>query len=198
MSNRNYEKTYVIANGSSYTLRQPGEYVMLRSISTAGSYITVKTSEGDEFRLYLNNLVRFLKNNVRHRPESVTFENTSGSSLTIGVMFGDGEFESRDVSISGTVAVEQETFDLATAASVVCGAAATSQLFVADTNRRKVEIHNPVGSGRWITIGDSAAAATRGIAIGPGETYRIETYSALYAYNPGPGSVTVQLTRQNT
>lgn len=70
-----------------------------------------------------------------------------------------------------------------TTADVSLAASATTLIKAAGT-RKKILITNLSGNAEIIRIGDSAAAAARGIELAPGMTAELETSGAIYGYNP--------------
>lgn len=118
----------------------------------------------------------------------VFVENTAqaGEYLTVLTAVDD----SREVRISnpGTLYNEIDLVKasvLDSAADVTLGAAATTQILAANNARRAAIIANLAGNSNTMRIGDSNAAAARGIPLAPGESITIESTESIHGYNPG-------------
>jgi len=69
---------------------------------------------------------------------------------------------------------------------VLVAAAAAVQVLPANAARRVAILGNLAANGNIFRVGDATCAANIGQELAPGDSIRIETTEAIFAYNPGP------------
>ncbi len=85
--------------------------------------------------------------------------------------------------ISSTVTTEEtkaETF--ASVVDITLNNGAATLIAAASGTRRQIHISNLLANGGTIRVGDSSVGAARGVEVGIGSTYIIETSADVYAY----------------
>jgi hypothetical protein len=85
---------------------------------------------------------------------------------------------------------------IASAPDVSCAAGAQTPLVASNASTRAVLIKNLADNPREIRVGDAGAAAAEGVALYPGETLRVQTSAALFAWNPHTGAMPVSITEE--
>ena len=80
-----------------------------------------------------------------------------------------------------------------TTADVSLLATATTQIRPINTVRHEIIISNLAGNTQTFRIGESAAAAARGIPLAPGQTIILTTTAAIPGHNPGAGAESVSV-----
>lgn len=80
---------------------------------------------------------------------------------------------------------------ITTTADATLVADTTTLIAAADSTRHEVLIHNLSANTLTLRIGESAAAAARGIPLAPGQTMNLTVSGAVYAYNPAGATTDV-------
>jgi hypothetical protein len=120
----------------------------------------------------------------------VTLESVASQDIVVALGFGHVADARASVSANITANVTPgNLFD--DGGDVAIAATATEQLLAADPDRLYALIKNPSTSTVTVRLGSAAVAAGTGIPVEPGETLPVAQRAAIYAYNPGAGSVTL-------
>jgi len=112
--------------------------------------------------------------------------NPSGAPVTLQLALGYGDIQDSRIGVVGnlpTMAVSPNT--LTSAADVSVAATTTAMIAAANPGRAEIILQN-LGLGD-MRIGDSAAAAGRGVLLAGGGTLTLTTTAAVYAYNASAG-----------
>lgn len=122
--------------------------------------------------------------------QSMQLESATGQSVIVLAGFGSVADARATANVNVSTTVEPgNTGD--NGGDVVCGAGAATQLLTADADRLIAYITNSSTNTVTVRIGTSAVSATNGIPVEPGVTQPYPSTSAIYAWNPSVGSVTI-------
>jgi hypothetical protein len=122
--------------------------------------------------------------------QSMQLESATGQSVVVLAGFGSvaDARATANVNVDATIEPGNTGDD---GGDVACGAGAATQLLAADVDRRYSIIMNPSSNSVTVRIGTSAVAAATGIPLEPGTTLPYASTSAIYAWNPSGGAVTI-------
>lgn len=118
---------------------------------------------------------------------------------TVKVVVGPDDYTDSRSTLNATVnTVENPANQNIPLAEVSVGAGATVLLAAADATRQALRVGVKSSEANGVYVGDiSTGAVTQGGYIEEGSADYIASEAAIYAYNPGAGSVTVNLLKMN-
>jgi hypothetical protein len=182
-THRSYTST--LAANEELTLQVPGRQVVC--LASTGTF-SIKLGDEGAFGDFAAGLTRTLAD-ADSDFGAVRIRDTSGASNTIQLSIGFGDV--RDSRLNLTAPIDINGADtIVTAVDVSAADEATTQIVAASSGRFGVELTN-LSTTVTLRIGDSNAAAGRGVELAPGETRLIRTSAALFAYNPSGAAVDV-------
>lgn len=159
----------------------PGDWIQIKSAPVDDLYVRfddgerILMSEGDGMRRYY---------------QTVEFESATGQAITVWLGFGNATASRATANVNVASTVEPgNTGD--NGGDVSCLAGAATQLLAADTDRVYAVIVNPSTNSVTLRIGTAAVDATSGIPLEPGQTLPYASTSAVFAWNPSGGAVTL-------
>ncbi len=174
--------------GASLALPVDAEFLLCESIVPSSAKVIAK---GNTLRSELKT-GRRIKFSQRERGR-IEIENRSGAPVSLELSLGSGEIT--DSAVYGNVNAAVEPSDTLTpSAEVAINAGETKLLISATADRKEVRIGVKSIEANGVYIGNaSVGAGTEGGYIEEGSVEYIASNSAVYGYNPGAGSINVNV-----
>lgn len=160
-----------------------GDYIHILSAPVADLRVRfdngkpVKVFEGLGFRRYYSD---------------VEFESATGQTITVLLGFGSVADARATVNASITANIQYGN-TLTNPGDVACAAGAATLLSAITTTRLYAIINNPSANTGTFRIGASSVTASSGLAVEPGESVTVTGSEALYAWNTGAGSESLNM-----
>lgn len=183
--------TFVIPANDQIKISRVGRYFKLISNSGATASLEITLDQGDRWvprPSYEYQTDEFFR--------SVMLYNTTGASITVTVMIGNGVARDPATSTSISSSTSSPVFVKTTGSTTASGtdisatAGAATVISASATTRRSLFIGNPATSGVTLRV-DNAPTATRGIQLPPGAVIELLTTAAISVFNPGGSAINV-------
>lgn len=126
--------------------------------------------------------------------ERTVIVNSSGSTNTVEIILGVGDYQDNRLSVSTTLTTRDASADvLTTGAAISAPNAATTALAAANPLRKTALIINTGGATVYVG-GNAGATAAQGVPVLAGQSLTLDTKAALYARNDSGGALAVSVT----
>ena len=164
-----------------------GDYFHIQSVSVGGTSVFLRFDDGPA-------ITRQQGEGNRVYYQRVSLNASAACQVTVQLGFGYATDSRASVSATISTPITPALHNPAVADVAVL---ATSQqlLLAADSNRLGCLVGVDSAQANLVRIADAAVGAAAGVKVEPGQTIPIFSQDALYAYNPGAGTITVSLTK---
>lgn len=174
----------------SYTIPAQGEI----GVNRVADFLTC-LSASHKFRVRFDNGTEsdFEAGLTLHDPDGFTrveIRNPSDDPLIIHMGFGLGDIRDSRLTLTGTINTQEVAANVFAAHPPLSVAAGAVEL-VSDRNAARSEIGITNRGANEIWLRGDAVAAVAGQPVAPGQGVVLSVAAAVYAYNPGAGSVEV-------
>ncbi len=186
----NSHKAFTLAAGAGLSIYGKGAFVYVESL-TAGAYLYATDDRSNERHVLYE--AEGFELRAGEAFDAVYVENPTGGAISGTLVIGFGRFIDNRSSVGGVVATAEQSGDLETVADQAVAATTTALVLAADADRRAVLLSNPANNPGPFRVGDSNAGAARGLELPPGERVRLVTTGAVYAYNPQPAAMSLNV-----
>lgn len=164
-----------------------GDFFHVQSVSVGGTNVLLRFDDGPQ-------ITRQQGEGNRVYYSRVSVSASAATQVTIQCGYGYATDSRATVSATITTPITPALHNPAVP-DVPCPTVATTLLLAADPNRLGCVVGIASTAANGLRIADAAAAAGAGILVEPGQTLPVFSQDALYAYNPGAGTITPTITK---
>lgn len=175
-----------VPNGESRYLNATGDYVVCYAANHDSFDIAFEDGAALEF--FQGAEIKIPKPNGDEFFSGFRITNTGASALVVSIGAGFAEFRDRRLTVTGGITLSKAA-NVTTAVDQTVNTGTDAEVLAANTNRREALVQNLHATASVRVL--EAAAANRGIRIGPGETWRAETTAAIRVRNDSGSNVNI-------
>jgi len=164
-----------------------GDFFHVQTVSVGGANVFLRFDDGPA-------ITRQQGEGNRVYYSRVSLNASAACQVTVQLGYGYATDSRASVSATITTPITPALHNPAVA-DVPCPTLVTTQLLAADGNRLGCVVGIASTAANGLRIGDATTGAAAGVLVEPGQTLPIFSQDALYAYNPGAGTITPSITK---